>query len=148
MSPIPQVYQTLGMPLAPDSLAPGLVNGFIINIAYKLKVIAKVAAYTIKASESGAHFTNRGATAGVTFTLPALATGLIYTFSVIADFEVLVAAASAGTMVAFHDAAANSVAFTTASEHIGGGFQIVCDGTSWLIMGLLGADSQTITIAT
>jgi len=148
MSPLPALYQTLGMPLAPDSLAPGLdANGFISNIAYKVKVIAKVAAYTVKASESGAIFTNRGATAAVTFTLPPQADGLIFEFYVIADFAVTVAADIADTMTAINDDAADSVAYDQTSLIMGGGFRIFSDGTSWNVMALPGQAIQTVTVA-
>lgn len=146
MSPTPSTYQTLGMPIGRDGLIPGLnSDGQIPDIAYKVNVQAKVAAYTLLARESGGIFTNRGATAAVTFTLPTAATGLNYTFFAIADFDILVLAT--GIVVAFNNVAADSVTFTTTSQLIGGGFKVVCDGTSWLAMGLLGSDAQVITVA-
>ena len=131
-----------------NGMAPAVdANGLVDNIAYKVNVINKVAAYTVLASESGSIFNTTGATASVTFTLPTKADGLVYYFYVGADFEVLVTADAANTMMAFNDVTATSVAFTTASEHVGGCFMVFTDGTWWYASAMLGADSQTITVA-
>ena len=126
-------------------------NHQIDNLAFKMNVLAKTADYTILPSESGSIFTNRGATAAVNFTLPADADGLVYYFAVIADFELKVTCDTADTMVDFNDVAADSVAYTTASEHIGGGLMVFNDGTQWVVLAMpygLGATAQTVTVGT
>jgi len=99
------------------------------------QVLAKTTAYTITGAEgSGTTFTNRGATASVTFTLPAAAAryaGHRYFFRGLADYAVVVAAATADTLVTTNDIAADSVAIATSSQIIGGKIEAFCDGTQW-----------------
>lgn len=146
--PTPSTYQSAGMKVF-DGLSPGVDgNGFIADIAYKVKVVAKTAAYTVSINDSGTYFTTRGATAAVTFTLPSAATGqgCIFWFFSAVDFAMTVAGAT-GELIAKNDVAANSVAFSTASEIIGGAVKVVGDGTSWLVF----PESEelvTITVAT
>lgn len=113
-------------------------------------VEAKTADYTLTANDWGKFFTNRGAAGAVTFTLPTAAStapGFYADFFVVANQNVIVAG-TAGEVVAFNDATANSVAFSTADEKVGGGLRAVCDGTSWLMFVYLGAETQTPTVAT
>lgn len=115
----------------------------------RMKVEAKTASYTITTADLGKLFTNRGDTDAITFTLPAAAStpsGSWVKFLAVADFSLAVAGAT-GELVVFNDAAANSIAMATASEIIGGGFEAICDGTSWLVYPL-GTETQTVTIAT
>ena len=119
-------------------------NGFQ---AYKLPVVAKAANYTVTAAESGTLFTTTGATGAVTFTLPAKAAGLHFWFYNTVDQDMIVASDAVDTMVAFNDAAADSVATSTASEQYGGAFHLVCDGTYWLAMNV-SAGANTVTVAT
>ena len=59
-----------------------------------------------------------------------------------------VRSAAAGDLIAFNNAAADSVAFSTASEKIGGFFEVIgLDNASWMVIPRLGQDSQTVTIA-
>lgn len=120
----------------------------IDDIAFKLNVVAKTSDYTVLASESGTLFTTEGATANVNFTLPSAADGLVYWFFAAEDYNLTVTADTADTLIAFNDVAADSVAFSTASEKIGGAFMVFSDGSKWMVSGLLGDDAQTITVAT
>lgn len=110
---------------------------------------AKTADYTIVAADSGKIFHTAGATAAVNFTLPAIATGpWFFTILVGADFGVTVTAATADTIITFNDVAADSVAFSQASEIIGGSFEVICDGTSLYVLPRLASEAQTIAIVT
>lgn len=112
-------------------------------------VVAKTADYTVLTGDHGTLFTNRGATGAVNFTLPATAAkGLRFGFFVVANQNLVVTAGTADTMVAFNDAAADSVAYQTSSEKVGGMFEVIGDGTGWLVLPRLGQDSQTVTVAT
>ena len=112
-------------------------------------VVAKTANYTVTTDDTDTLFTNRGATGAVTFTLPATARkGLRFGFFVVADQNVIVAAGTADTMVCFNDPTADSIAFSTSSEKVGAFIEIIGDGTGWLTLVHLGAESQTPTIAT
>lgn len=109
---------------------------------------AKTAAYTCTVEDCGTLFTTRGATGAVTFTLPAVSgnAGLWYEFEAAADQNMTVSA-PAGTLVAFNNAGATSIAFSTLAEKIGGAVKVTCDGTKWLAQVMLGAETQTPTIA-
>lgn len=133
-----------------DGMSPALdAYGRIATISYTPKIVAKTASYTVTAAESGTIFTTTGATAAVTFTLPAISTGpWEFKFIAGADVNMVVAAATAGTMITMNDAAANSIAFQTSSEKIGGTVEVYCDGTSLFGLARLATEAQTPTIAT
>lgn len=114
---------------------------------------AKTADYQVKTEDIGKILTNRGASGAVTFTLPAvtsptLPAGWWVEFFVVAGQNVTIASSgSLDNLVAFNDATADSIAFSTATELIGNGVRVVWDGTSWLVFVALGAETATPTIA-
>lgn len=112
------------------------------------KVVAKTADYTVTPNDAGTLFTNRGASGAVVFTLPAAAaaTGIEFEFAVVANQNVTIAA-PADTLVAFNDATATSIAFSTTSEKVGSNVRVVSDGTSWISSVHLAAETATPTIA-
>ena len=113
----------------------------------KLKIVVKAASYTITSADFGTVFTTRGATGAVTFTLPAAASknkGEWALFLNVADQNMLVAGADEG-LVCFNDLTADSIAFQTSSEKIGGAFLAISDGTSWAVMPLA-TEVQTIDV--
>jgi hypothetical protein len=113
-------------------------------------MLAKTADYTVTAADSGTIFHTTGATAAVNFTLPAIGTGPFhFLFINGADQNMTVTAATADTAVTYNDLAADSVAFSTASELIGGTIEVWCDGTTLFVLARP-ADGryQTATIAT
>lgn len=102
-------------------------------------IVAKTADYVMAAATdlSGTLFTNRGAAGAVTFTLPAITAALAQTYF---DFvgvanQTFTVAAAAGTVVTFNNAAATSVACSTAGAKIGAHIRATCDGTSWHLNG-------------
>jgi hypothetical protein len=115
-------------------------------------VDAKTADHTITEAENNTLFTNRGAGGAVILTLPATPKkGLRYGAYVAADQSLTFTAASAGQMIAFNDAAANSVGYATGGDKLGGFIEVIGDGTSWLVLPVNFADGvnvQTLTIAT
>ncbi len=114
------------------------------------QVVAKTADYTVTASDNNTIFTNAGASGAVNFTLPTIAKGLRYRFFVEADQTLTVTSVVADTLVVFNDAAADSIAFSTSSEKIGGGIEVIANAaaTKWLVFVYLGAETQTPVIAT
>ena len=114
------------------------------------KVVAKTADYTVLASDNDTIFTNKGASGAVNFTLPALALGLHYQFCVEADQNVTVTSVPSDSLVVFNDAAADTIAFSTASEKVGGWIEVFAnsDASKWLVKVSLGAETQTPTITT
>jgi hypothetical protein len=115
-------------------------------------IVAKTADYTVLSSDHGVLFTNRGAAGAVNFTLPATAyKGMRFGFFVVADQTLTVTSGTADTMVVYNDATADSVSFGSAGDKIGGMFEVVGDGTGWLVMPRTYTDgtiAQTITIVT
>lgn len=95
---------------------------------------AKTANYTVVANDAGTLFTNTGAAGAVTFTLPALAVNAgPFGFLVAADQNVTVASAAANQIIAFNNAAASSLAFSTVGSRIGGFLEFYTNvaGTKW-----------------
>lgn len=137
-----------------DDNGQGLIfkkDGAEISPPFRRVVSAKTADYTVKESECGTLFTTTGASAAVNFTLPtadADNVGLWYEFFNAADQNMTITSGTADKMVVFNDVAADSIAFSTASEKIGGGVRVVSDGSKWLVFVALGAETQTPTIAT
>ena len=115
-------------------------------------IVAKTADYTVVTADHGTLFTNRGAAGAVNFTLPTTAyKGMRFGFYVVADQTLTVTSGTADTMVVYNDATADSVSFGSDGDKIGGMFEVVGDGTGWLVMPRTYTDgtiAQTITIVT
>jgi hypothetical protein len=112
--------------------------------------VAKTASYAVTDADNMTLFTNEGAAGAVTFTLPASPKkGLKYGFYVVTDQNVIVAAnaGSLDSLVVLNDNTADSVALSTASEKIGGFFEVIGTGTKWLVLPRLW-EAQTVTVAT
>jgi hypothetical protein len=130
-------------------LAPNVDDNHIIdNISFMQNVVAKTSDYTILPSESGTVFTTAGASKDLEFTLPAVSglDGFVCWVFNAEDFECLVTAPDE-TLVAFHDATADGISFTTTSNQVGGGFMFVCDGVLWYACCFRGDAGATITVA-
>lgn len=116
-------------------------------------VAEATASRTLTVADNGKMFTNLGGGA-CTFTLPLLSTlhkGWTCRFFVQAagDFIVAAHATDADKIACFNDAAADSVAFSTDNEEIGGSMVFTVDsaGTGWLCE-TIGGETQTPVIAT
>ena len=128
--------------------APSVDDDFAIpSISFMQNVVAKVDDYTLKAVESGTVFTTEGASKDLEFTLPAVSglDGVVFWIINAEDYELLVTAPNE-TLVAFNDATADGISYTTASNHIGCGFMFVCDGTLWYACCFRGDSGATITV--
>ena len=108
----------------------------------------KTAAYTVVAADNFSLFDNVGAAGAVTFTLPAIANGFQFGFRVAADQSVTVASAEGANMIAFNNAVANSVAFSTGGARIGGMVVVYTNpaGTKWIVENR-SAGANTVTVA-
>jgi hypothetical protein len=110
----------------------------------------KTAAYQVTKEDNGTIFLTTGATAAVVFTLPPISDGPFwFLFVNTADVDMTVTAKVADTLITYNDLAADSIAFSTSSEKIGGAVEVICDGTSLIGLPRF-ADGryQTATIAT
>ena len=109
----------------------------------------KTASFTPTAADSGKVFLIVGATANVAVTLPAIATGPFH-FRIInlSDVTLTVASVVADTLYTFNDIAADSVAFSTSAELIGGEVEVICNGTIIAALARVASIYQTVTIAT
>lgn len=130
-------------------MTPGLNDqGQIENLAARLKVVAKTAAYTVKDYESGTVFTNTGASGSVTFTLPTIATalaGVFYWFFTVAGQNIVVASDPTDKLVVDNNATADTLTSSTSGHVIGAGLLVICDGTQWLTF--QGGGSQVWVVA-
>jgi hypothetical protein len=124
-------------PIAADCYALG---------PYRARVVAKTASYTIHPHESGTIFIGNSASQ-VNFTLPTASDGLVYEIISLGAGGIKITSAPADKMVILNDAAADSVAFATNNEKIGGGFKVVSDGTLWYALPMRW-EGQTETTAT
>lgn len=107
---------------------------------------------TVTAAQNNSTFIVTGGS-GVTFTLPTLAAGLCYEFNNCVNQNMVIAAASAGTLIILNDLAANSVAVQTTNEKIGGSFRVraLPDASKWFVQQLTCGSSttvQTVTVVT
>jgi hypothetical protein len=124
---------------------PGTRQGTIAR-----EVVAIAASTTLSNYDLGKTFTNRGATGSVTITLPTPSgdnAGGEIRVRVLADQTVVVNCATNDKIVIINDAAADSVAWQTSSEKIGGGGMFESDGTNWYFSAL-NAGANTVTTAT
>jgi hypothetical protein len=104
---------------------------------------------TFGAGDWGAIHTNRGNSGNIAFTLPAATSvpaGTYLDVFCVAAGEVLVGCNEG--IVTLNNAAADSVAWSTASEIIGNSGRFVSDGTSWLFHNHIAAEAATTTVAT
>lgn len=111
--------------------------------------LAKTANYTVLSKQRGTLFTTLGAVAAVTFTLPALSPLLAFGFLNLADQNMIVASLAGDDMVAMNDLSADSVAFQTGGQLIGGHVFVWCNqaGTKWYVWNR-SPGANTITVAT
>lgn len=108
----------------------------LVTVIKNLSVQA--ASYAVLGTEpSGTVFTTTGAAGAVTFTLPAVAAkykGWSYTFRNAANQNMIVAG-TAGQIIALNNAAATSLAASTANQKIGAVIDAFCDGAAWHLSG-------------
>ena len=97
-------------------------------------VTAKTSDYTVTAVESGTIFTTEGAGGAVNFTLPSQGAGLHFWFMNAENQNMTITSDTADTLVTFNDVAADSIAFSTSNEKVGGAAFVFSDGTKWMAM--------------
>ena len=111
-------------------------------------IAAKTANYQVLPEDHGAILTTRGASSGtITFTLPAVANlqaGWRARFFAVGAAGMKVAC-EADKMITFNDADADAILFSTSSEIIGAGCEVVFDGTSFLVF-LNVEETQTMVV--
>jgi len=114
------------------------------------ELITTTADITLGVNDIGKIICNVGATGSVTVTLPTAANcvpgGVILILSC-ADQNLVVAPATADTLIIMNDIAADSTSLATVSEKAGGGFWCTCVGPKWHVAPML-TEAQTQTTAT
>lgn len=125
-------------------------DGIIRNLSWSPRISIKTASFTALTRETGTFFTVVGSTAAVVATLPVLVSGTswIYEFFNGTDQNLTVTAGTADTAITFNDLAADSVAFSTSSEKIGGQITAFTDGTNLFIVANGSKENQHITVNT
>ena len=111
----------------------------------KMRVKSITGDYTVLPSDNETVFVAASG-ADIEFTLPAVADSKECSFRFVngQDFEMLITAPDE-TLVAFNDATADGISVTGAGEHLGGVFELFCDGSLWYAMGLH-AGANTVTV--
>lgn len=120
------------------------VQGYRPDMSYQ---DLSAATLTITEVMAGTLFLLTGAT-NKTITLPATPKrGLEYSFHNKGAGTVLINCATPDIITALNDETADSIALSTASNIIGGGFRILGDGARWLVLPNV-FSGQTVTVAT
>ena len=105
--------------------------------------------YTFGAGDWGGVHTNRGVAGNIAYTLPdptSIKAGTyLYVFCVAAG---TVTVTCNEGIVTLNNAAADSIAWSTANEIIGNGGKFLTDGTSWLFHNYIAAEAATTTVGT
>jgi hypothetical protein len=123
-----------------DDMIPGAAPGWF-------GPVVKTADYTLVAADSGYCFTTRGAAGAVIFDLPTtIPAGFRALFKNEADQNMTVRCTS--KLVALHNLTATSVAFSTSSQKIGGGIEVIANDnqTKYHVINQ-SAGANTITVA-
>lgn len=112
------------------------------------RIVPKTAAYTVKPGfdKSGTLFTTKGAGGAVIFTLPTLGSaqaGTYYEFHNAVD-QTMTVTAAAGKAICDGNAAATSLAASTANHKIGARIRAEWDGAAWLLSGQNGGVTYTV----
>lgn len=116
-----------------------------VSMSGSRKVTDLTANTTISATQLNGVITNRGAAGAITVTLPdAPGTGAWLDYRGVADQDITFATNTADTLIILNDAAADSLAFSTAGNKIGAAASFIFDGTGWHATDLKG----TATTAT
>lgn len=127
-------------------------NQVVIGFAGLPKIEAKTADYTVLATDNGKIFNTLGAAGTVNFTLPALTAvpiGFRITILQCHDEELKITSAEADSLIVGNDLAADSIAFTTASEQIGNHFEVIkVSATRWFVRTGIGLEAFTATVVT
>jgi hypothetical protein len=111
------------------------------------ELINTTASLTLGPNDIGKTVSNYGATGSVTITLPTASTvtpgGDVIVLGA-ADQDLLVNCATNDTIIGKGDADLDSVALSTSSEKLGGGFMFTCLGAVWHCA-YLTEETQTVT---
>jgi len=119
------------------------------RIGKQLRVVEKTGAYTVVSGvDSGTVFIGNHATTQVAFTVPIGQAGDYYYFLSKGAAGISVASSPADKLVFVNDAAGDSVALSTESQMIGGGFMVFSDGSLLYATTLGNCGSMTVTTAT
>jgi hypothetical protein len=114
------------------------------------RVQAKAADYTVTVADNETMFTTAGAGGAINFTLPAIEAGLRYQFLNVVDQNMTVTSPTADNIVGMNELSADTAAFSTAGEKIGGLMEVtaiyVGATLKWIVRNL-SAGANTITVA-
>ncbi len=103
------------------------------------EVVEKDSDYSVLPSDAGVLLVGTKSGAAITFTLPPGATskGCVWEFIQTKD-QNLVITGPANSIVAKHNATADTVTFSTATEKIGAAARVICDGSKHYFFNISG----------
>ena len=146
-----QASQLIGLDnQARAQLSPRIIfdDNYIGNMRFPAQnFVTKVANYSLVATDNFTFFDNFGATVAVTFTLPPILNGYKFNFRARAAQNLLVTSNEGGNMEALNNLVANTVAYQTGSQIIGGEFEIFSTPNLKWIVRDLSAGSNTVTVS-
>lgn len=101
-------------------------------------VEVKAANYEVKASDTGKLLVGNKSGSGITFTLPEVdvCEGCTWFFQQMQDQNMTITGGTADKIVAKHNAAADSVAFSTGNQKIGAACMVISDGSRYYFFNL------------
>lgn len=121
-------------------------NLTFVGSASALRQVSKAANYTVVSGDHGVRFL--ATTGAVVFTLPAIAPGLYFEFLNAVDATMTVASAEGDNVVASGDLSADSIAFATAANKIGGFISLEAIYIGSTLKWLPTIKNASVTIAT
>jgi hypothetical protein len=101
----------------------------------------------VVAADSGTLFVCYGGSANINFTLPAMLEGLEFGFYNAQDYTMTITSSPADKMIAFNEADADSIAFSTAGELIGAAVDVVGTAAGLALTFIHTQELQTQTVA-
>jgi len=126
-------------------------NGTEVGFNGRKRVVEKAADYSVLETDCGTYFIANSGSGAVNFTLPdatATASGTWFTFTNVGAAGMKITSTPADTLVVGGDAAADSIAYTTASEMIGWSCEVFTDGALWYVRNNLALEAHTATVVT
>lgn len=110
------------------------------------RVVEKATDYTVLATDHGTLFL--ATTADANFTLPTIAPGLQFEFLRTDEFELAITSAAGNDIIAFNDATASSLTFTTATSQIGARVKVTAvylgGNLRWIVENVGGAHTLAV----
>ena len=132
-----------------QNMTPNFVPPVFMGVGAGAQIFeTKTASFTVTEADSGKIFLIYGATAAVVVTLPSV--GSVFSVHIVnlSDVDCTVQSVIADTLITYADLTADSAAFATSSEKIGGSFWCFGNGTIIAALARIASSYQNVTVVT